>query len=748
LPAHQTVTAKVIDLLPKTARYRNVKRNYEVLEGGQMTEVRPARSQDPTGDVGLSRFVDPDSVAIIGASDRPGSLGARAVSNLLDHSQFRGTCYLISRTKEELHGIPCYRDVTALPEAPDVAVLLVPAGQVLAVLKGCAEREVKFAAVLTSGFGEMGAQGKRDEAEMARIGREAGMRIYGPNSPGLCNLNKRIGLSFAPSFHRDQMPGPIGLATQGGGIGRCFLQAMDRGVGVGLWASTGNEVDLTVSDFIGYMAGSDDIKVIATAMEGIKDGEAFAAAALHAAERGKPVIALKVGRSAYGARAVASHTGSLAGQAAVNSAVLRQVGVVEVDDMDELVDTAALFARRMPSGREKVAIYGFSGGGCALAADAVGDAGLELAELSSQTQDALRRALPDYAAVGNPVDATSDILARPEIGQTSLLATAEDPSVGVVLYPFPCDYEELTGKIGAGIVEVQAKTDTPIVPVWMSDRPGPGYQELVAGGLVPIGSIKRGTRALRRWVERGGWTVPAGWRPLPAARDHGEPVTWTEPAAKALLARYGVPVPRSDVARSPERAVAIAAGLGGPAVLKIVSPAITHKSDVGGVTVGVAGAAAVRGAYAQVIQAAADRAPGAPVEGVLVESMADDGIDVVIGVSRDPVFGPMLTFGLGGIYVELFNDLSRRMLPLDEAQARALIDEPRCSALLRGTRGAPSADTDALVRLLLAVSGFVEANAGAIDELELNPVRVAPAGQGATALDAVLVTAGNLEERA
>ncbi|MFI6988608.1 acetate--CoA ligase family protein [Nonomuraea wenchangensis] len=703
----------------------------------------------------LSRLVDPESVAIIGASDRPGSLGARTVANLLDHSDFTGRPYLVSRTKKTIHGLPCHTSVLELPETPEVALLVVPAAQALTVLNECAEKGVRFAIVFTSGFGEMGEEGKRAEAEMARIGREAGMRIYGPNSPGLCNLNKRIGFMFSPSFHLDQRPGPIGLATQGGGIGRCFLQAMERGVGVGLWASTGNEVDLTVADFVRYYADADDISVIATTMEGIKNGPAFADAALYAAERGKPVIALKVGRSDYGARAVASHTGSLSGAAEVNSAVFRQVGIVEVDDMDELIDTAALFTRKRPTGREKVAVYGFSGGGCAMTADAIGSAGLELAEFSEKTLTRLGETLPDYAAVANPVDATSDILSRPEIGHESLRAVADDPDVGVVLYPFPCDYEELTGQIGASIAAVQGETETPILTVWMSDRLGAGYTELVEGGLVPVRSVRNGTKALQRWIERGRWNLDTGWRPIGTAapggeepggeESGGERVTHTEPEAKELLARHGVAVPGSGVARTADEAVAVAERVGYPVVLKVVSSRITHKTDVGGVAVGLADAGQVRAGLERIRESVTAARPDVTFDGVLVEAMAPAGIDVLVGVSRDPVFGPVMTFGLGGVLVELFQDVARRLLPLTPEQARALVEEPRCAALLRGVRGGAASDVDALVDLLVGVSRFVEVNGGAVEELELNPVRVLPAGQGVVALDAVLVTSGPLE---
>ncbi|WP_026927058.1 acetate--CoA ligase family protein [Granulicoccus phenolivorans] len=689
----------------------------------------------------LDTLVDPRSVAIIGASDRPFSLGQRAVANLLDHSDVEGrTIHLINRTSPQIRGIDTVPSVLDLPEAPDVAELVVPAAATLPVLRECAEIGVKYAVVFTSGFGEMGPEGKAAEAEMAALARESGMRIYGPNSPGLCNNNARLGLMFSPSYYLDQLPGPIGLATQGGGVGRCFLQAMERGVGVGLWASTGNEVDLTVADFIHYMAEADDIKVIATAMEGIRDGDAFVDACLHAAERGKPVVGMKVGRSEYGARAVASHTGSISGAAEVNSAVFKQVGIIEVDDMDELIDTAALLTRAAPKASPKYAVYGFSGGGCAMASDALGHAGLEMAEFTPQTLQRFEEVLPDYAAWTNPVDATSDILTKPEIGGPSLLATCEDANTDLVVYPFPCDYEELTGQIGHTIVETQAQTQTPIVPIWMSDRLGSGYQALVDGGMLPIGSIRRGVTALRRWQERGSWQHTTGWRPLGRRAAASARRTATEPEAKAALAAAGIPVPQNAVVAGAEDAVAAAERIGYPVVLKVVSDEITHKSDVGGVRVGLTDAAAVREAYAGIAEAV-QAATGVRVEQVMVEQMAPEGIDMLVGVTQDPTFGAVLTFGFGGIFVELFADVARRLLPLTEQSARELIAEPRSAALLDGLRGALPRDKDALVAALLAISDFVAQHADDIEELEINPLRVGAAGAGVLALDAVLIRA-------
>jgi acetate---CoA ligase (ADP-forming) len=709
-----------------------------------MPNIKLASHTPASGAPDLAYLVDPRSVAIIGASDRSGSLGRRSVENLLDHSDFRGTTYLISKSTPEIHGLKTFPSVRDVPAAPDLAMLVVPAAATLASLRECAERGVKFAIVFTSGFGEMGEEGRAAEAEMAKIAAESGMRIYGPNCPGLCNLNKRLGFMFSPSFKVDQLPGPIGLATQGGGIGRCFIQGLERGIGVGLWASTGNEVDLCVSDFIRYMADADDIKVIATAMEGIKDGGKFSEAALYAAEKGKPVIALKVGRSDYGAKAVASHTGSISGAAEVTSAVFRQVGVVEVDDIDELLDTAALFARKRPTGKEKIAVYGFSGGACAMSADAVGGGNLELAAFSAATRSRLAEILPAYAAIDNPVDATSDVLSNSTISYESLKATAEDPSVGLIFFPFPCDYAELTDAIAHDIVRVQSEVDVPIVATWMSDRLGLGYHTLVKGGIVPNRSVQRATVAMRRWIDRGLWeqSFRAGWRPMGATAGSPEKsISYSEGAAKCILAAAGIAVLASGLAQSADEAVKIGDRVGYPVVAKIASSKITHKSDIGGVVVGLRDAASVRDAYANILAAGRRVAPDA-IDGVLIEKMAGaGGFEVLVGVTRDPIFGPFLTFGLGGIYVELFKDVSRRLLPLTRELAFEMIAEPKVSLLLKGLRGRAPADIDALASLLVAVSDFVVQQGGNVVELELNPVWVGVKGQGAMALDAVLVTA-------
>ncbi|MDB5820456.1 MAG: CoA-binding protein [Rhizobacter sp.] len=694
----------------------------------------------------LSRLVNPSSIVLVGASDRLDSIGQRTLANLTLHSSFEGELYLVNPTKAEIAGRRCWPSVSALPATPDVAVVVVPASGVLTVLEECGARGVRFAVILSSGFGEAGEAGRQAEVEMAAIAKRHGLRLYGPNCPGLVNVNRRLGMTFSPSFPHDLTPGPIGLATQGGGLGRNIMQAMERGIGIGLWASTGNEVDLQVADFIAYMADAPDIKVIVTLLEGIKDGPRFVRAVQRAIANGKPVVALKVGKSAYGMKAAQSHTASLTGSAEVNSAVLAQLGVIEVDDIDELVDTGWLLSRALPKRNDAIAIYCSSGGTAALCADALGTAGLTLADFAPDTTAVLKARLPDYAGIGNPVDTTSVVLSDNEVVEATLAAVAADANVGMVLLPIALDYGETTTSMARHIVKCQATSPVPILPIWMSDRQGEGYRMLVAEGFAPPRTVGKTIKAVKRWVEYGRWMRDAdrAWQvalpPVLPMADEASKRALSEADGKAWLAKAGIAVLPSGLASSPDDAVRLAAGMGYPVVAKVASAQIVHKSDVGGVAVGLADEQALRAAWARIMASVAEKVPGAAVDGLLIEKMAPaGGMELLVGVTRDPVFGHVMTFGLGGIYVEVFRDVTRRLLPLRAQDAAAMVREMRCYPLLAGARGKPAADVAALEALLMKVSAFVMVNASRIEEMDLNPVWVGATGQGAIPLDAVIV---------
>ncbi|MGO4810832.1 acetate--CoA ligase family protein [Cupriavidus sp. 2MCAB6] len=690
----------------------------------------------------LSRLVLPQSIVLVGASEKPDSIGGRTLENLTKYSEFTGELLLVNPGRTEIHGRPCVASVLDLKAAPDLAILAVRADTVLDTLRDCGKIGVKFAIVFTSGFGETGEAGRAVEAQMRAIAHSTGMRIYGPNCPGLNNMNARLGLTFSPAWRIDRRPGPIGVATQGGGLGRSFIQSMDRGVGIGLWCSGGNEVDLEVSDFIHYMADAPDIKVIVTTLEGVRNGPRFMAAALHAARRGKPIVAIKVGKSEYGARAAQSHTAAIAGSAEINTAVFRELGIIEVDDIDELIDVASLLSRATPTGREQLAVYSFSGGTAALASDMVGTAGLKLAEFAPETVAALKKALPGYAAVDNPVDVTAEVLVNSEVSYATLKATASDPNTDLVMVPIPVEYGQTTVLLGESLVKVQGEVTTPIVPVWMSDRTGEGHRKMIDGGLMPMRAIGNTVLAIKRFIAYGRWRAEFDhkWLPLGSVGEAEATANLSEARTKSLLKKAGIPVPDGVVARSADEAAqAFRDVANGKAVMKIVSPAITHKTDIGGVCLGIASESNAKAAFEAIHANGCKACAPGEIEGVLVEPMLPSPfVEAVVGIHRDPVFGHVCTFGLGGVSIELFKDVSRRLLPLTPKSARQMIAETRCHELLKGHRGQPACDIDALVDTLVKLSDFVVRHAGQVDELEINPLAVRPQGQGVTALDAVL----------
>lgn len=695
----------------------------------------------------LSHLVSPSSVAIVGASDRPESIGGRVVNNLFEHSRFEGDVYLVNATRDQVAGQKCWASVADLPETPDVIVVVVPAAHVMQVLTQAGNRGVKFAIILSSGFGEAGDEGKAIEQEMRALVLRTGIRLYGPNCPGLVNINKQIGFTFSPSFRHDLNRGPVGLVTQGGGLGRNVMQAMTRGMGVGLWASTGNEVDLQVADFIEYMARAEDIKVIVCLIEGIKDGRRFMQALKLAADFGKPVVGLKVGRSEYGQRAAQSHTASITGVAEVNSAMFRQIGLIEVDDIDELVDTAWLFARFTPPRKKGLAIYCSSGGTAALSADIVGQAGLELAQFSEATQAALKSKLPGYAATGNPVDTTTAILSDPDLVDETMLAVAQDESVSLILLPITLDYGSTTVSVANSAVRVQKQVQKPILPIWMTDRVGEAFQIYAKAGMMPARSLGKAIKAVSRWQTYETWASKrdASFQPLlltmNVANDLSGPVSaLTEVEGKRWLRHAGIPVPEVELCESHEQAVIAARRIGYPVVAKVVSSQILHKSDMGGVQINLPDDQAVRDAWNVIQTNIARNAPEAVVDGILIERMLGaQGIEVIVGISRDPVLGHVMMFGLGGIYVELFRDVSRALLPLTSQEADRMIREIKSFPILSGARGRVSMDIPALKQVMLALSDAVVANPDLIDEVDVNPVWVGPEGQGAVALDALIV---------
>jgi len=696
---------------------------------------------------GLSALFDPRSVAVLGASADAARIGGRPVANLLRFG-FKDPIYPVNLRAGQVQGLAAYADIAAVPGPVDLAVLAIPAAGVPAALEGCARAGVRAAIVFSSGFGEVDADGAAAQAEVAALARRTGMRILGPNCLGMMNVASGAVCTFgqAPNFGLPK-PGGLSFVSQSGAFGTfTFVTAMQRGLPAGRWVSTGNEADIDVADCIAWLAGDPATRVIMAYMEGCRDGPKLIAALERARAADVAVVVMKVGRSRAGAAAAQSHTAALAGTDAVYDAVLRQHGAHRARSVDEFLDVgyAALVGRR-PAGR-RLGIITMSGGAGVLMADAAEDAGLDVAPLAAGTQAKLRAIVP-FAGVQNPVDVTGQIgndpTLFPRFGETMLREGGFDAVVGF----HAVGGLDPVGGAAIGDNWEALRTIFPDLPVFLSMRATAALRERLETLHIPVfdepGRMVAAVAALLRFNRQGGTAPP------PAGSATLKGTALSEAAASRLLAAAGLPMVAHRVVQTAAEAVMAAESLGYPVVLKIVSPEINHKSDIGAVRLDLADADAVAAAFAAIQAAVARHAPDAVVEGIMVAPMVRGGVEAIVGVQSDPVFGPMVMLGLGGVLVEVLHDVAFRHAPFDINAAYAMIVELRGAALLHGVRGRPPADVDALAAALVALGRFAADNSvvsgdGAFGAIEINPLLVLPRGQGVLGLDA-LITASDRE---
>ena len=623
--------------------------------------------------------------------------------------------------------------------------MLLPAEGVLDVVKDCATAGVRHLLVLSSGFSETGAAGRVLQEDMVRLARASGMRVYGPNSPGLANIADRVLLSMSPVAGSDVTSGPVGLVTQGGGIGRALMQWMDRGLGIGLWCSPGNEADLDIADFVHHMVTDDRIRVIGAVVEGFSEGRKFLDAADRARAAGKPVVVLKIGRSEYGQQTAASHTASIAGNDAVASAVFAQYGVVRVDDVDELGEALQLFSRALAvTDRDvtRTCVYSFSGGTASLAADLVGSAGLKLATFDAATSAALTARAPAFGFVDNPVDLTTKVFTDGDLNRAVFELICNDPDVGSVLFAMPADYAESTVSVSTDAVEIARSTGTLLIPVWMSPRRGGGYQVLLAAGLAPMDGVYRAVQALRRFAE---WRAPAGTGPPgPGAETPGPALATSERAltyeqSRELLSSAGVRVPRESFVTSAQGAAEAAERIGGPVAMKLSAPGLIHKTEVGGVRLGIRGGEQAGAAFAEMASPGRLASFGIEADGVFVQEMVAGGLDLLVSAHDDNVFGAVLTVGAGGVATEVELDVVHLAIPFTGEELLRALRGLRLWPHLAGFRGEPGCDLSVLASVARTIAEVYLATASSLAEIEINPLRVVvEAGQtSCVALDIV-----------
>jgi acetate---CoA ligase (ADP-forming) len=679
----------------------------------------------------------PQTIAVIGASRTPGTVGYEIVHNLLAEG-FTGAMYPVNPKATSVHSVPAYRSIADVPDPVDLAIITVPKAHVLDVAVACGERGVRALVVITAGFKEIGGAGVEREHQLLEITQRYGMRMIGPNCLGVVNTaaDIRMNATFAPIM---PPPGPVSFMSQSGAMGVTILDyAAEYGIGVNHFVSVGNKTDVSGNDLMEYWAADPATRVILMYLENFGNPRKFTRIAREVT-RHKPVIAVKAGRTAAGARAATSHTGALAGLDSATDALLEQCGVLRVDTVEELFDMAMAFGHLPVPEGNRVAVVTNAGGPGIIITDACEGRGLSVAELSPETQARLRQNLPEEASVRNPVDMIAT--ATPESYRLALEAVLADPNIDAAIAAFVPPLRVRQQDVARSIVAArQAHPQKPMLAVLMGRAGLPeGRAELRDAGIPAYIFPESAARSLaamyryRRWLQRPQGTVRefevnaeqvAGI--IDAARAAGSDYLDKDDVLR-ILDLYGVPTLASGRAATADEAAAEARRIGLPAVLKIDSQDIVHKTDVGGVALDLRDEAAVRDAFTGMMKRVQSKQPDARIAGVTVERYVRGGRETIIGVSQDPSFGPVIMFGLGGIHVEAIGDVTFRVQPVSDVDAAEMVRSIRGVRLLEGLRGEPPADMAVLEEMIQRVSQLV-GDHPTIMELDINPFVVFESG--------------------
>jgi acyl-CoA synthetase (NDP forming) len=696
-----------------------------------------------TSTAGLDALFAPRSIAIVGASDDPARIGGRPL-RYLRRSGYDGSVYPVNPGRETVQGERAWPSVGALPEVPDLALLAAPAAATLQAVNDCVAAGVKAATIFAAGFAEMGEAGSEEQARIVEAARAGGLRLLGPNCLGAADSS--IGYYGTFSVMLDDAflePGPVAIVSQSGAYGSHIAQlARNRGLGIKHWITTGNECDVDLAEALRWVVEREGVKVVMAYAEGVRNRTVFYEALERARQRGIAVVLLKVGRSEVGAHAVGSHTAALAGSDAVFDAICRQFGVHRARSTAEQIDIAYAVANAgLPRGKA-LGIFSMSGGLGIQMADDADDAGLAVTPMPAEAQAELKALLP-YASPVNPIDATAQAMTDLPLMTRYIRTVLEQGGYHIfvaILGTTPAlpsyaarlaEALEAAGEGGEGMIRA----------VTMS-APAEVVRAYEARGFLVFEDSVALTRALGatvRFAESFARAQSQSREPIALPTPIAASGVLSEHGAKRVLAEAGMTFPDERLAASAEEAVSAAEAIGYPVVVKICSPDIAHKTEVGGVAVNLKDAAAVREAASRILASAQDAVPGALIEGVLVAPMIAGGVEVIAGVSMDATLGPVVMFGLGGVLVEVLKDVTFRAVPFDDAEARRMIAETTAGKVLQGVRGAPPSDIDALAKTLSALSRFAAANADRLAGVDINPLKVMPVGEGVVPLDALVL---------
>jgi len=697
----------------------------------------------------LTRLLAPRSFAVVGVSGEPTGFGARTVQNMRD---FDGPVWCVNPkyAGQELHGRPCYASVADLPGAPDSTVIALPRTGVMDAVQALAKKGGGGAVIYASGFGETDLPERAvEEQELRATARSLGFPLLGANCLGFADHRKRAGATFMPDYVKLTAPaGGVGVVSQSGALGYALMQAAERGFAMCHMATAGNATDLDVCDLAAFQLTLPECRSIALVVEGLRDGRRLFALGEMAQSLGKSIVVLKLGRGEIGAKAAMSHTGSLAGSTAAWSAGFKRAGMLEVEDFDGLLETAGFFAKAGPPKGRGVGIVTPSGGAGIMAADHAEFQGLSLPQPAPETERVLRAAIPEFGSPRNPCDLTAQVATNPKSFEECMVAMLSDEQYATVIFPivYHNPAPTATPMRMKTLEPMAAAAGKPICIMWIPESlEGPGAEAAdVSANLVLFRSTRRLTNALRLWFQRydakpAPGVVDARAEAAAACVPAGA-ATLMEAAAKAVFAKAGLPVVQEHRASDAAAAVKAAQALGFPVVLKLDSPDVAHKTEVGGVELNLADEPAVVAAFPRIMAGAAKHAPQARVDGVLIQRMEARGVELILGARRDPQFGVMILVGLGGVQAELWKDVALDVAPVSPEGAMAMLRSLKSFPLLDGFRGSAPVDVALVAETIAQFSAFAAAMGDRLEEAEINPLVCR--ADGCVAVDGLMVLSG------
>lgn len=708
----------------------------------------------------LAPLLNPESIAIIGVSKDPSRIGGRILKYLRTHG-YGGKILLVNPKYDELEGIKCYSDLASIPFEIDVALVAVPEQSVLSVLEEAGKSKVKSAIIYSAGFSEIGEEGIKKQQELKQISQKNGMAVCGPNCVGIIGFHNKTAMSFSQFLDIPKLiPGNIAFVSQSGALGGSLLNRIqDRSIGISYFISTGNEAVLESSDFMEYLLDDPNTTVIMALIEGIRDAEKFLKVADLAVKKKKPIVIMKVGKTESGGKAASSHTGSITGSDRVYDAVFRQQGVIRVEEVEDLYLTASTLAKcHRPKGN-RVGIITTTGGGGVILTDKLVEMGMDLPELSLGTVAKLTKTKASFGIVKNPLDLTAQVVNDPLLFPKSIETFIQDETFDMIIVALAMVAGERSKERATHIIQAANSTDKPILTWWASGSLSTPGMKMLEESRVPLfTSPQRGVKALHALVQYSRFleNYDDGKSPiLSSSTNHRSKIEkflktsseiLTEDEGKEILSYYGIPIPQEGLGRNLEEIKGIASKTGYPVVLKIISPKITHKTEVGGLKLNIRNESELVKAYDEIMKNVKHYEPDAEIRGMLVQEMVPSGKEIIIGMVQDPQFGPMVMFGLGGIFVEVLKDFSLRHAPFKERDAWEMIREIKGYKILEGVRGEKRSDLESIVQALMGFSQLVLDLKDIFSEIDINPLVVYPDRGGVKAIDCLFVKKREVEK--